>query len=251
MKTTDTLQSFIEICGQKDVSVDSLATAFRKAIERLGFRYFACLSHVDPVHPPAHAIMLHNYPAAWVRRFSEQKLYAIDPVLRRAEREEEPFFWDRAFRTSLTLPQRKMLADAASLGIAHGFTFPVHPMASPSPLPASCSIVPGSARVGLGNYFVAEGLANHLVSVLGRIRVAHEPIATCNLSHRERQCVLLIAQGKTDAEVASALGMMKSTAHTYIERLKMRLGVKSRTAAVARALITGQISPHDLPAPRR
>lgn len=251
MQPTDALQSFIEACEHEHVSLEWLATVFGRAIAALGFRYFACVSHVDPLHPPPNAIVIHNYPAAWVRRFSDERLYAIDPVLQRAERENQPFFWDRVFPDALTPTQRALLADAAALGIAHGFTFPIQQTPGLRAPRTSCSIVPGGARVAPDRYLAVEGMALHLVAAINRLLTPYREEKTAALSHRERQCVLLIAQGKTDGEIAGLLGMAQSTAHTYIERLKLRLGVKTRTAAVARALIEGQICLGELTAPDR
>lgn len=168
MKPVDTLQSFIEVCGREAVSIDSLAAAFQEAIEALGFRYFACVSHVDPLHPPPNAILMHNYPREWVLRFSDEKLYAIDPVLQRAERENAPFFWDKVFPISLSLSQCRLLADAASLGIAHGFTFPIRLNSYPRTPRASCSVVPGREGIEPGSYILVEGMAIHLVSAMSR-----------------------------------------------------------------------------------
>jgi hypothetical protein len=99
MNPSDVSQSFIELCQSSQPSIDGLAAGLRKGIEEVGFRYYALCSHVDPLDPPPHALMMHNYPAAWAQYFSEAKLYRSDPVLKRAERDPSPFFWDTAFRT--------------------------------------------------------------------------------------------------------------------------------------------------------
>src|SRR5579872_1560858 len=113
MNHFDRVQSFIELCHSKAWLVDPLTTAFQRATEELGFRHFACCSHVDPLNPPRDAIVLHNYPDAWVRQYSEERLYRIDPVLQRAESHPLPLFWDAAFAAHpLSAAQEKMLAEA-------------------------------------------------------------------------------------------------------------------------------------------
>lgn len=47
---------------------------------------------MDPLDPPPHAIMLHNYPAMWVRIHSEERLRYIDPMLQHAERDPMAVF---------------------------------------------------------------------------------------------------------------------------------------------------------------
>lgn len=54
------------------------------------------------------------------------------------------------------------------------------------------------------------------------------------LSRREAEALVELARGDTNAEVAHALGISVSTLKTRLERLYRKLGVRSRTAAVAR-----------------
>src|SRR6185437_9113785 len=111
MDPFDVAQSFIETCQSERSPSSSLTRRFQKSVEALGFRYFACCAHVDPLQAPPRALMVHNYPAAWVEHFSKERLYEIDPVLQRAGRNPMPFFWNDVFRAeSMTAPQRKLFA---------------------------------------------------------------------------------------------------------------------------------------------
>ena len=86
-------------------------------------------------------------------------------------------------------------------------------------------------------------MARHLYHAasrrLGRQCVEGEEIA---LPLRERQCLELAAQGKTDKAIGRILGLSECTVHTYIERTKRRLGVDTRMQAVAEAITAKQIS---------
>ena len=59
------------------------------------------------------------------------------------------------------------------------------------------------------------------------------------LSERERDCLALAAEGNSDSEIATRLGIAHSTAHFYIEKAKYRLGAKTRTQAVAKLIAAG------------
>ncbi len=243
MNHFDLVQSFIELCTRDAPSAESLANAFRKAIEELGFRYFACCSHVDPLAPPKQAIMLHNYPAAWERLFSEARLYEIDPVLQRAERDPFPFLWDAAFRECpITVPQRKLLAEAAGLGIAHGYTVPIHLSWIPGALRASCSVVPDTETIDRDSGFAVQIMAMYLYVTVSRVENARSTATRTELTHRERQCLALVAQGKDDWAIGRVLHLSESTVHSHIERTKQRFQVATRTQAVVQALMNGQIS---------
>lgn len=54
------------------------------------------------------------------------------------------------------------------------------------------------------------------------------------LSVRERQVLLLLAQGQLYKEIADALGISSNTVHSYIRRIYEKLHVRSRMAAVAK-----------------
>ncbi|MCX7798810.1 MAG: LuxR C-terminal-related transcriptional regulator [Fimbriimonadales bacterium] len=55
---------------------------------------------------------------------------------------------------------------------------------------------------------------------------------------RERELLVLAAEGKTDKEIAAMLGLSPETIASYWKRIRLRLNVASRTAAVAAALET-------------
>jgi DNA-binding CsgD family transcriptional regulator len=243
MNQFDVIQGFLERAETESPPPDRLAAEFLKAIEALGFRHFACCSHVDPFHPPRGAVMLHNYPGGWVRTFSEARLYEIDPVLERARSSLRPFFWDVEFDSdSLTQPQKMILADAAGYGLSHGYTVPIHLSWVPGTLRASCSVIPDSERVDTGSYLAVEVLANSFYFFASRAHAPWLTAARVELTQRERECLALVAQGKDDWIIGRVLGLGQSTAHYHVEQLKRRMGVTTRPQAVAQALMTGQLT---------
>lgn len=54
-----------------------------------------------------------------------------------------------------------------------------------------------------------------------------------NLSHRERQVLILVCDGHTNAEVAEALHLAESTIKSHMASIFTKFGVHSRTEAVA------------------
>ena len=245
MDPFDHALSFLEY-RERSSRVADLQHAFQRNLETLGFRYFACSSHVDPLHSNQE-IMVLNYPQAWIECYSEQQLHLIDPVFRRADRSRRPFYWDEPeFRAGLSAKQRKMQALARDFGVAHGFTIPIH-----SPLStASCSVVPDSPRIGARTYYAIELMAIHLFDRVARLQRPQEVLDRVpDLSPRERQCLLLAAQGKSDAEVGMLLGIRQCTAHNYIESAKKRFAMCTRIQAVVYALGTRQIRLEDLMRP--
>lgn len=242
MNEQDLIQEFMEQCRRR-ASTDALEAAFRMAVSELGFRYFAVWSHVDPLAPPRNAIMIHNYPAEWVRFYSEARLRDFDPVLLRAERDPLPFFWDDMLRTDpVTLQQRKIMEEGATYGLEHGYTAPLHLSWIQGVPRASCSMVPDDPAIEARSYQAVELMANYLYAVASPLPGVLSYPKSLQLTARERQCLELAAEGKDNWAIGRLLSLSEGTVHTYVERAKRRLGVATRIQAVVRALAMGQIS---------
>ncbi len=56
------------------------------------------------------------------------------------------------------------------------------------------------------------------------------------LTAREREVLAWVTRGKTNAEVASLLWLAPSTVRKHLQNIYAKLGVTTRTAAVARFL---------------
>lgn len=59
------------------------------------------------------------------------------------------------------------------------------------------------------------------------------------VSSRDREYLRLVAQGLTDAEIASRLHVAQSTVRAQLGRLYRKLGARNRTHAVAQAVVWG------------
>jgi DNA-binding CsgD family transcriptional regulator len=250
MNHFDRVQSFIELCHGKTASIESMEDAFRTTAQELRFRHYACCSHVDPLDHPSHAVVLHNYPPAWVQYFSDEKLHRIDPVLQRAERQQAPFFWDELFTShSITEAQQELLAEAATFGLVHGYTVPIDISWIPGSIRASCSVIPESTAIEPGSYFTIGVMALYLYTCVSSARAPRNGgVASMppELTPRERQCLALAAQGKDDWSIGRVLSLSQHTVHSHIERIKQRYRVATRVQAVVQGVMTGQISLGDV-----
>lgn len=63
------------------------------------------------------------------------------------------------------------------------------------------------------------------------------------LSRREREVLDLLAQGYSDREIAARLSISFDTERTHLAHIFDKLQVRSRTAAIAKYLGTGQLKP--------
>lgn len=239
--------AFIERC-QQGAPLQELSATFRRILEQLGFRYFACCSHVDPLWPPRWSVMILHYPTEWVRYFSDQQLYHVDPVYRHADRALRPFSWDAAsFLAGLNPSQRGIMAEARSFGLEHGYTIPIHLPGMPGRVQASCSVVPAGPSVERRNYLIVDIMANYMFAAAREDALQRHPrFSRARLSERERQCLALAASGMTDAGIARQLNLAPSTVHNHIANIAERLGATKRIQAAMFALEAGELSMGDI-----
>jgi two-component system NarL family response regulator len=59
------------------------------------------------------------------------------------------------------------------------------------------------------------------------------------LSERERAVLQLVAEGKTNREIATVLGISSDTVKTYLDRMRAKLSASDRAALVATAIKLG------------
>jgi LuxR family quorum-sensing system transcriptional regulator CciR len=234
--------AFAEVCDRA-ASIEEVQAAFMREIRALGFTYAACASHVDPLNPPAEAVMMVDYPLAWLERFSVKNYAKRDPVYWAARRQTLPFQWsDQRFLRALAADQLRILNEAREAGLADGVTIPIH---APDALPASCSLVIGPDGVDPLNAQKAHWYGVYAHECARRLRLAGMP-AKPVLSPRERQCLQLLGQGKNDGDMATILGLSEHTVHNVVRRAMHKYGVASRVQAFVRALRDGQIRLEDV-----
>ncbi len=235
--------SFAEFCDRAE-SVDEISVRFMQEVRTLGFSYAACASHVDPLKPPVGAVMMVNYPQAWLQRFSSRGYAARDPVFLAARRQALPFQWsDWRFRAGLDDDQIDILNEAAEAGLSDGFTVPIH---APDALPASCSLAMGPDGIDPLHVRDAHWYAVYAHESARRLLVKAAPALRPKLGRRERQCLELIARGKTDFEISVILGVSEHTVHNTVRRTMGKYGVATRVQAFVRALRDGELKMEDV-----
>jgi DNA-binding CsgD family transcriptional regulator len=72
--------------------------------------------------------------------------------------------------------------------------------------------------------------------------VLEERVEEVSLTAREREVLAWVARGKTNAEIAELLWLAPSTVRKHLENVYAKLGVNTRTAAVARIFGHGEAS---------
>jgi DNA-binding NarL/FixJ family response regulator len=127
-------------------------------------------------------------------------------------------------------------AFAALQAGASGFLLKTAP---PEELMAAIRIVAG------GDAVVAPRITRRLLDRFAdQLAPPQDPDASGNpLTEREREVLLLVAQGMSNAEIAARLFVAETTVKTHVGRILTKLGLRDRVQAVVLAYETGLIRP--------
>jgi DNA-binding NarL/FixJ family response regulator len=104
---------------------------------------------------------------------------------------------------------------------------------------AAEDLVRAIEEVGRGAIYLSPTVARRLVDVYrGKTDGSASP-----LSHRERQVLQLIAEGKSTKEVAAILGVSVKTAESHRTRIMSKLDVHETASLVRYAIRSGLVQP--------
>jgi LuxR family quorum-sensing system transcriptional regulator CciR len=222
--------------GARDMP--ALGALLRQAAEALGFQHVLLQAAYG-------AVFWGELPPAWPCVPAQ-----ADAALAAAAQCFAPFLWSDICRLIVcSQPQRDFLTAAAACGIGAAVTVPVH-RASGADQAGSYSVFAGACTflmkadtplplaslaaahyVGASAFDAAEALLKAEPAMLGP-----------QLTPRQRDCVALVAQGKSDWEIGQLLGISESTVHKHIEDAKRRFGVSTRIQLVVRSLFDAKLS---------
>lgn len=229
-------------------TIDELHEALIRATHTLGFSQFAMGHHVDLSSPPKKAIRLTTYNEDWISYGIERGYFAEDPVHLASTKTINGFLWrDVGKIIRLTPRQQQVLLEAIGFGLGAGFTVPVY---LPGEYHGSCSFAAKSLDALHENALPIAQLCGTFAFEAAR-RIMRRPFqleeATIpDLRPRELEALILVGQGKTDAEIGEILGISRATAHEHVEGARRAYGNAQRAYMIVRALFDGQISFADL-----
>lgn len=110
--------------------------------------------------------------------------------------------------------------------------------------PAS-DLVAGVRVVAAGEALLAPSITKRLIGEFAR-RPAEErtpPPALDDLTTREREVLVLVAQGMSNREIAAKLFLSEGTVKTHVKRIFYKLGLRDRAQAVIVAYDVGLVEP--------
>jgi DNA-binding NarL/FixJ family response regulator len=98
-----------------------------------------------------------------------------------------------------------------------------------------------------GDALLAPSVTRRLIEAFARRppEAAPSPSRLASLTAREQDVLLLLARGRSNAEIATALFVSEATVKTHVGNLLAKLGLRDRVQAVILAYETGLVVPGD------
>jgi DNA-binding CsgD family transcriptional regulator len=243
-----TLEVFIEETNRAESARDVCAL-FGAALSSFGYDRF-CYSLITP-HPSlgldaGHGVVK-NYPDDWMDYYESNQYQKRDPVPQQARADFRPFAWDTISEIrALNSEQQKIMNEAHEAGLMDGIGVPLWG--------ANGEL----AGVGIAS---SQGGIQVDSNVLGKVRalamqfhlaytelVRAERTKNCDaarvkLTVREKEILLWAAEGKSDAVIASIIGVSHSTIRFHMNNIFRKLDANERTLATVKAIRLGLIVP--------
>jgi LuxR family quorum-sensing system transcriptional regulator CciR len=213
----------------------------RDGVWALGFHHFLLQGAMGQV-------WLADLPPGWMPAPAP----AGDPVLMTAAQSYAPFLWSDIPRmTALTPAQIRFMDSVHAAGVGAAVTVPIHRArdadqgGSYSVFAGCCSfMMKAGIALPLSSLAAAHyvgALAFDAAENLRRSQTHGEPRGP-QLTPRQHDCVVLVAQGKSDWEIGRLLGISESTVHKHIEDAKRRFCVSTRIQLVVRSLFDARLT---------
>ncbi len=231
------LEAFI-LGASRETDRHALIQRFREMVKARGFiasRYQVIAREFRPVDWQAGHRSI-DYPTEWIETYRNSGYFGVDPLIETALRAHEPFYWrDAKNRTDLSDAQKAYFADLRMHGFHDGLVIPV-------------LLKPGEvAYFGLGakdKKLSLTGAALLEVQIICQITHQRyeqllEPPETLDLTPRELEVVSWIMQGKSNAAIATILGISNHTVDTLVRRCFRKLGASNRLEASLTAVSRG------------
>lgn len=247
------LISFLQALA-KTGTADEITALMTETRQALGYRSFAYAglrpsenSHGTAVYLSDGMVALSDLSMDWVMNYVNKNHQHNDPVVRASISQTLPLVWGPDFMAGeRSTGEEEMMADAYEWGLRHGITVVVRSSTGTLGLLSLTALDPVPDPDGtLIHLFhmIAIHLHEHTQARLGGKDI--QPVI---LARRELDVLMWSAEGKTAGEIADILNITTRTVNAHIASAMQKLGVYSKTHAVARFLtLKKQPGPADLP----
>lgn len=183
----------------------------------------------------------HCFPPDWVQRYQDRGYFHIDPIIAQALVESEPFHWyDVGRLRSLSPAQEAYLEDMRTQGLVDGLAVPIfaaHGTIAYFGVGSMTAAMPRTESEVLEIQYACNQVHNLFSDMRASMAAKPKP-----LSPREREVLGWMAKGKSNAVIATILGISENTVDTLVRRCFHKLEVSDRISAAIKGLGLGLVA---------
>lgn len=248
MSQLSDVEHFI-IASRQARSTDELGGLMEAVTREMGFHSYSVMQNVRHFCSDWKRFGISDYPCEWVNYFVKHRLHPHDPVHLASLRTARSFrYEDMPTLIELTETGTNVLRQARRYGdITDGFCVPTH---VPGEAHGTCTfVVRGGAPLPQKNLLMAQLIGGFAYDAARQIlfpRHDGEVPHRGALTTRQLECVVLVARGKTDWEIARLLGITEETVTAHINEARRRYQVSRRAQLPVQALYRGDIGFPDI-----
>jgi DNA-binding CsgD family transcriptional regulator len=241
-RTISDLAILAEECAN-EATLEGLRLRIRTAVAGLGFDCFLALRSPSLQRGPSNPVIMLDHSAIANERDMRPPLFQEVAMIAASTHPSLGICWSDLGRDRrLTDSDLSTLAHGRAHGFESGFTICMSAVGIPD---ASFTV----ARASPSSVSDCEKIAVRAVAAIAlehghRLTAIKDLPKRPSLTPRQRQCTVLVAQGKTDWEIGTIIGIGRDTVHEYIEAARKKYDVRTRPQLVLAAFRNGEL--HDL-----
>lgn len=231
---------FLVLLGEAKTP-EQVTAELESLVGSYGFDFYSLLIQPLPQLKLQRSVLAAEWPANWTEIYTQRKYSLIDPTLRWLRLAQRPFRWKDALLTLKADPHRqrmkRMLQEAARHGLHDGYLFPVH---GRNGLVGSFAVGGKPVDLSPAEISLFDAAAKAVFWKLLKLRhkadlFENAPLSDVQLTRREMEVTLLLANGLTSNEIAKELDISSHTVDWYISGLHEKLGANNRQHLIALA----------------
>jgi len=186
-----------------------------------------------------------NYSPTWRKKYDDEKMGYIDPVVSHCIEKSTPLIWSPDIFASRK--QKELYEEACSYTIRSGVTLPIHGCGGELGILCFVSDTNPDKRARKDILYSIPELScfRDFIFETSRqfIKPAMAPNETVELTRRELECLKWSASGKSSWDIAQILRCSEATVNFHFANIRRKFGTTTRRHAEAKAIRMGIINP--------
>ena len=218
-------------------------------MRRFEIEAFVLCRATDRLKRPSAARIAGTSNARWRAHYDDRNFATADDLLKTGLASSAPTTW-MTFRHEQEQHGRPadIYDEAREFGLQDGFYLPIHQpdgsvlavsMMARQQMPHSRTTLAALHMLAVYYHLAAERLG--LVAKLAPPDESSPVNKKPTLTKRQLECLKWVSQGKTNWEISQILNISEHTVHEHLEQARIRLGVRTTTQGVLKAVTLGLI----------